>query len=621
MKRGRLLELAMFAPQWARHAEHALGFVGLEDAVWWIHAHTKRTDSWRHAEFRALWASQINERTELDADDLEEGAVDVRWFRRIIETIGEDGWASLAPPARYASNSGGHKRSELFAGAMLGHVSADELIARMDTKRNQESVRALGLVPLPPGPDEAKAEALRRYLRLQEFRRESRQFGSMRQASEGRAVDIGLQNLARTAGFRDPRRLQWAMEAHAIADLARGPVVITEGETTVSLSLDDEGGPVLATVKKGRSLKDVPASMRKHEGVAELRSRVTELRRQRSRMRASLEDSMCRGDEFTPVELRELCAHPMLRPMLERVVLIGTGRLIGYPDSLGRTLRDAEGHVEPVGNNDLLRIAHPVDLLARGDWDLWQRECFAVERVQPFKQVFREVYPKTAAELDRCDMTRRYAGHQVNPRQALTLLKQRQWIFAPEEGVRKVFHDEGLIADLWFQEYFRTPAEVEGITLEGVGFATRCDTSKRLVLSDVPDRVFSESMRDMDLVVSVAHMGGVDPEATASTVEMRAALVRQTCTLLRLANVRVDGHHAIIDGMLGSYSVHLGSASTRIMPGRMLVIVAVHSQHRGRLFLPFADDDPKSAEVLTKVLLLARDNEIKDPSILEQIRG
>jgi hypothetical protein len=38
-----------------------------------------------------------------------------------------------------------------------------------------------------------------------------------------------------------------------------------------------------------------------------------------------------------------------------------------------------------------------------------------------------------------------------------------------------------------------------------------------------------------------------------------------------------------------------------------------------RLFLPFADDDPRTAEIISKVLLLARDNEIKDPSILRQV--
>src|SRR5262245_27133940 len=51
-----------------------------------------------------------------------------------------------------------------------------------------------------------------------------------------------------------------------------------------------------------------------------------------------------------------------------------------------------------------------------------------------------------------------------------------------------------------------------------------------------------------------------------------------------------------------------------------LCIVPVHTQHRGRLFLPFADDDPRTAEVVSKVLLLARDHEIQDPTILEQIR-
>jgi hypothetical protein len=37
--------------------------------------------------------------------------------------------------------------------------------------------------------------------------------------------------------------------------------------------------------------------------------------------------------------------------------------------------------------------------------------------------------------------------------------------------------------------------------------------------------------------------------------------------------------------------------------------------------MPFADDDPRTAEVISKVLLFARDQEIQDPTILEQIRA
>ena len=126
-------------------------------------------------------------------------------------------------------------------------------------------------------------------------------------------------------------------------------------------------------------------------------------------------------------------------------------------------------------------------------------------------------------------------------------------------------------------------------------------------------------MRDLVLVVSVSHIGGVDPEATQSTVAMRSSLVEETCSLLKLGNVRPDSKHALIKGEYGQYSVHLGSGVVHKQPGGSLFAVAVNAQHRSRLFLPFADDDPRTAEVVSKVLLLARDKEIQDPTILDQI--
>jgi len=64
----------------------------------------------------------------------------------------------------------------------------------------------------------------------------------------------------------------------------------------------------------------------------------------------------------------------------------------------------------------------------------------------------------------------------------------------------------------------------------------------------------------------------------------------------------------------------LGSAGSA-GSGGAVCIIPVGSQHRGRLLLPFADDDPKTAEIVSKALLLARDHEIKDPTILEQLRS
>ena len=126
-------------------------------------------------------------------------------------------------------------------------------------------------------------------------------------------------------------------------------------------------------------------------------------------------------------------------------------------------------------------------------------------------------------------------------------------------------------------------------------------------------------MRDLDLMVSVAYAGGVDPEATVSTVEVRSALVCETAQLMHLDNVTHESSHIAIEGSLGEYSVHLGSGTVNRRPGGALCIIPVDPQRRGRILLPFADEDSKSAEVVSKVLVLARDSTIKDPGNLEQL--
>jgi hypothetical protein len=613
----RLVELAVYAPQWAEFVEHTLGWKPLTEAVWWIHAHTKGEDWTVDKEIRELWDADMSARTSLSAADLLEGGVDVAWFHRIHKMLGAKRWNALYEAAKFASTGAGHARAQLFADAMLGEVSKRELVQRITKKRYQDAVRALGLLPLAAGA-KRDTDLLDRYKVIQEFRRGSKEFGSQRQASEKRAAQIGQQNLARTAGYTDPIRLEWAMEAKAVEDLADGPIEVSADDVKVSLGIDPWGEIELNVTKEGKALSDIPARLKKHPKVAALRERKVELKRQASRIRPSLEQFMVRGDEFSGAELGGLMKHPLLAPMLKNLVLIGDG-LMGYPVHEGKALENQRGEVEAVKAGENLRIAHPHDLLPASAWHQWQKDCFARERIQPFKQVFRELYPLTETEKQENFQTRRYAGHQVQPRQALALLGQRGWVHHPEEGVRKVFHDAGLVAWLHVQEGFFTPAEIEGLTLESV-FFTKRDDPEPVRLEQLPPRLFSEAMRDLDLVVSVAHRGGVDPEASASTVEMRATLVQQTTQLLKLNNVQLKDRYALIKGELGEYSVHLGSAVTRKMPGETLFLVPVHSQHRGRLFLPFADDDPKTAEVMSKVLLLARDKEIKDPNILDQIR-
>jgi Family of unknown function (DUF5724)/Domain of unknown function (DUF4132) len=610
----KLIQFAFYAPQWVNYIEHTLGWTGFADAVWWIHAHTKDTSWSVDQDVRETWEAQISERTPLSTQSLIDGAVDVEWFLRVYKRLKQERWLQLYETAQYASSGIGHQRAKLFADAMLGRSDGKVLRDRITEKRHQDSVRALGLLPLPKGK-KREPEMLSRYQFFQEFLRTSKKFGSQRQASEKLCVEIGLENLARTAGFVDPQRLQWAMEAAAIADLSGKAQVITVDEVSVSLSINTLGEPEIAIAKQGKPLKAVPAKLKKNPEIQAITARKQDITRQASRMRISLEQAMCRGDRFTAEELIQLTRHAVLSPMLNQLILMGE-REMGYLVERGTALQHHDGSIQPIQSKEL-RIAHPSDLLLTKAWHLWQQDCFVQSRAQPFKQIFRELYVLTTVEQSE-KISRRYEGHQVNPRQALALFSTRGWITAPDEGVRRTFHKEGLIAEVEFLNGFYTPLEVEGLTISGVRFYRR-DEWESLLLTEIPPTLFSEVMRDLDLVVSVAHQGGVDPEATTSTVEMRASLVRETCRLLKLANVQIQGSHVLIEGHLGSYSIHLGSAMVHRQPGGALCIIPVPSQHRGRIFLPFVDNDPKTAEVVSKVLLLSKDKEIKDPTILEQI--
>src|SRR5262249_52615169 len=114
---ARLLDLAMYSPQWASFVEQALSWEGLADGVWWFHAHTK-DERWSVGEeLRETWAALSAERTPLTSDDLVAGAVDVAWFHQASTRLGSDRWRKLDSVAKLASGGNGHRRAQLFSAA------------------------------------------------------------------------------------------------------------------------------------------------------------------------------------------------------------------------------------------------------------------------------------------------------------------------------------------------------------------------------------------------------------------------------------------------------------------------------------------------------------------------
>lgn len=609
----RLVELAMYAQQWIPLVEEYLGLQGFASTCYYFMAHTSER-------FDEQVTSVIAKYTPLTPEELSDGAFDIHWFFEAYGNVGEKDFKLLYDAAKYSSSGTAHSRARKYADAALGNVRLEALMPEIEAKRNKDLLMSIGLLPLPKVKTDREGELLERYQFIQKFKKESRQFGAQRRASEGRAAEIALQNLSVNAGFTDVTRLVLRMEGKLTEMSSAYFEWQRVDEIELMVSVDEWGKSSLKCRKDGKLLKSVPAKYKKNESVQKLKEVHKKLKEQYSRTKLMMEQAMEDRTAFEVWELRELGANPVVRPIVNFLVFRTAGDgdefQMGFLTDDGLT--DAAGNALPVGAEEQVWIAHPFDLYRSGQWHEYQKALFERQMRQPFKQVFRELYLKLDEELDLCE-SRLFSGNQIQPQKTVGALRSRRWVADYEDGLQKVYYKENIVACIYAMADWFTPSDVEAPTLEWVVFLNR-KTGERMRIQEIPDVIYSEVMRDVDLAVGVAHAGGVDPETSHSTVEMRKAIVACNLELFKVKNVRVEGNHAVIDGKLGRYSVHLGSGVVHQIGSSMLFVVPVHSQHRGRMFLPFIDDDPKTAEILSKILLFAEDTKIKDPNILAQIR-
>lgn len=601
----QLIDAAMYSPQWIDIVEKHLNWPGLKSACWYFHAHVNETFS-REKETIVARFSPIS------PQDFKNGAFDIDWFNEAHSALGENRFKMVYDSAKYIAGGGLHKRSQLFADAVLGKIGVKQAEKVITEKRNKDYVLCYGLIPL--GND--NKDTLHRYEFLHGFLQESRQFGAQRRESEAKAVSIALENLARNAGFSDVTRFTWNMETQKIRSIEQYLKPVKVGDIDIFINFDELGKAAIALIKDGKALKDIPSRLKNDEYVKEIKAVHKSLKNQYSRARITLEKAMESGGVFTAGELQNLSQNPVIYPLIQNLVFKSGSKLGYFRDE---TLIDTGNRRYELQPEDNCIIAHPVHLYKSGEWVAYQRNIYDRKIIQPFKQVFRELYRPNADEIESRTISRRYDGYQIQPKKAVALLRSRGWTANYDEGLQKVYYEENIIAQIYARADWFSPADVEAPALEGVVFLDR-KKDTLVPFTDVPEIIFSEIMRDVDLVVSVAHVGGVDPEASLSTTEMRTVIITEMLRLLKLTNVEIKGAHAFISGILGQYTVHIGSGVVHKMASGAVNILPVHSQHRGRIFLPFVDEDPKTAEIISKIIFLAEDAKIKDPSVLDQIR-
>ena len=640
----RLAELAMYAQQWIPMLEEYFKLPGFASACYYFMAHTSE-------QYDDQVISTIAKYTPLSPEELKDGAFDIHWFFEAYESVGEKNFKLLYDAAKYSSTGIAHGRARKYADAALGKVDKESLKAEINAKRNKDLLMSIGLLPLPSYRDARESELLDRYQFIQKYKKESRQFGAQRRASEGRAAEIALRNLSVNAGFTDVTRLTLRMESKLAEQSAEYFDWKPVNEIELMITVDENGKSALKCRKDGKLLKSVPTKYKKDETVLKFQEVTKQLKEQYSRTKQMMEQAMEDRTAFEAWEFLELYQNPVARPITENLVVkfadepslipsltdekdpggkASTGSNSdsdGIPESgshqtLGFLTKDGLtgifGEIHPVMPEDKILIAHPFDLYKSGHWHEYQKLLFEKQIKQPFKQVFRELYVKLEEELEK-EESMLFSGNQIQPQKTVGALRSRRWVADYDDGLQKIYYKENIVARIYAMADWFSPSDAEAPTLEYVVFADR-KSGRPLKIKDIPDIIYSEVMRDVDLAVSVAHAGGVDPETSHSTIEMRRAIVECNLSLFRTKNVRLEGSHAIIDGKLGQYTVHLGSGVVHQIGNTMLFVVPVHSQHRGRIFLPFVDDDPKTAEIMSKILLFAEDGKIKDPNILRQIQ-
>lgn len=605
----RLVEASLYSPEWIKLVAEALGWEGYEAGCYYFMAHMKE-------DFDDRRAAKIARYTPLTVEELNDGAVDVDWFREVYEKLGEKHFEAIYQAAKYISDGAKHTRARKYADAILGKLGESEVKEQIAAKRNKDLVMAYSLLPI-----EDEKQVLDRYLFLQQFLKESKQFGAQRRASEKLAVENSLINLAYNAGYQDITRLTLRMESNVVESMMSMFQPKEVGEIKVWLTVDEEGTCNVVCEKAGKIMKSIPAKYKKDDYVKQLTESKNQLKQQRIRTKKMLEDAMEHQTDFLYEECQALLKNPVTRSLMARLAVCVDGQY-GFISEHGFEKMNVASctlaEAVLLDAKKLVQIVHTYHLYKDSQLHAFQQYLFDQKMKQPFKQVFRELYVKTEEEMEM-KHSLRYAGNQIQTGKTLGCLRGRQWVADEESGLQKVYYKENIVAELYALANWFSPSDIEAPTLEWVVFTNR-KTGKELKIGEIPDVIFSEVMRDVDMAVSVAHAGGVDPETSHSTMEMRRAIAEFTLPLFKLTNVTFSEHHALIKGTRGEYSVHLGSGVVHQIGGSMIAVLPVHSGQRGKVFLPFVDEDPKTAEVITKILFFAEDKKIKDPSILRQIK-
>ncbi|MFC0065303.1 DUF4132 domain-containing protein [Umezawaea endophytica] len=475
-------------------------------------------------------------------------------------------------------------------------------------------------------------------------------------------LDAALEEKAVALGLSREEIEELAVPAYGLSEVGRA--VVELGEATAVLAVVGPKAVLSWRSAAGKPVKSVPAAVKRDhaEELKELKASVKDLDKMLTAQAERLDRQFLAQREWAFETWRErYLDHPMVGTIARRLLWTVDGVACGYADG---ALRDLAGDPVPLGG--VVELWHPIgkgtaEVVAWRDW-LERHEI-----TQPFKQAHREVYLLTDAERTTRVYSNRFAAHVLRQHQFHSLAAVRGW----RNRLRLMVDDSyppatrdlpgwGLRAEYWVEgdgEDYGSDTTESGSYLRlrtdqvrfypigapqsdahacGGGYTTPQDVEP-VPLADVPALVLSEVLRDVDLFVGVASVGN-DPTWQDGGPEGRfreywtsygfgelgeTAQTRRVLLTTLLPRLAIGGQCAVEDrflhvkGTRHTYKIHLGSGNIMIEPDNRYLCIVPKSE-KADTYLPF-EGDRTLAVILSKAMLLAKDTEITDPTILSQL--
>jgi hypothetical protein len=481
-----------------------------------------------------------------------------------------------------------------------------ELVCEQAKKGRATAVRALAL-----RPDRAEQTAPL----LFELTRRGR-----RQAREAARDTLAL--LAARSGLHDLARLEQRVDLAAAwsEEEEGGRLARVWWEVAgYHVRLAVLGGEVKLRVYSGaKQLEAMPARLRRDPAYTEIHQRREELAQRYRYFRRRLEQAMVEGVAYPGREFAVLLSSPVVRSLVSRLMLWVDGQPFHWasedPLEEGEVPREITGAAR-------VSVAHPVALSAAGQLEEWQRQVVATRLEQPFKQAFREIYLLGGEERGALGCVR-FADRPLHARRAFALLRQQG--YNPRHGDAVKEWPGGVGAHLEWAREEEAAGKLLGrqdperpVTSGQVWFSR--EDGQPLPLGQAPPVIFSETLRDADLTVSLASYGELG-FTSEETRRLRATLVRYLARTAGLTTVYVgeDYAHAVVEGARAMYRVHLGSGSVLLEQSRRHLHIGPDLLASAEALLA-ESMDKITAHIVSLVLTLSQDDRITDPHFLGQL--